>query len=263
MSPDRYLDREGARIAYQLTGTGAPVGYAHGVLLSRDAIRRFELFDFDALATGRKLLTYDQRGHGRSTGRPVAGDYRFEHVAEDLLALLDAASIDQPADFAGSSLGSAAVLHAAVAAPQRFRRLALLIPPVSWESGPAQAKQWYFDTADDLDRLGAAEWRRRWAAAEPLPIFADYPKFDLTPDVPDELIPAALRGVGSSELPAPDAIAALDHPALILTWDTDPLHPVSTAERLHELLPNSTLHVSKTAADVKSWTNRVTEFFSR
>ncbi|MER7083815.1 hypothetical protein SAMN02982929_01802 [Saccharopolyspora kobensis] len=103
---------------------------------------------------------------------------------------------------------------------------------------------------------------RQWAVAEPLPIFADYPKFDLAPDVPDELIPAALRGVGSSELPAPEAIAALDHPALILTWDTDPLHPVSTAERLHELLPNSTLHVSRTAEDVKSWTGRVTGFFA-
>ncbi|SFM82824.1 hypothetical protein SAMN05421805_1011677 [Saccharopolyspora antimicrobica] len=56
--------------------------------------------------------------------------------------------------------------------------------------------------------------------------------------------------------------AALEHPALILAWDTDPLHPVSTAERLHELLPNSALHVSKTAEDVKSWTNRVIQFFS-
>ncbi|KAA5830548.1 alpha/beta fold hydrolase [Saccharopolyspora hirsuta] len=263
MSPDRYLDRGGARIAYQLTGTGAPVGYAHGVLLSRDAVRRFELFDFDALGLGRQLLTYDQRGHGRSTGRPAADDYRFETAAGDLLALLDAAGIDQPADFAGSSWGCAAVLHAAVAAPRRFRRLALLIPPVSWESGPVQAKQWYFDTADDFDRLGAAGWRQQWARADPVPIFADHPKFDLAPDVADELIPAALRGVGSSELPAPEAISALEHPALILAWDTDPLHPVATAERLHELLPNSALHVSRTAEDVTSWTGRVADFFAR
>ena len=35
------------------------------------------LFDFDTLSAGGSLLTFDQRGHGRSTGRPVAADYTF------------------------------------------------------------------------------------------------------------------------------------------------------------------------------------------
>lgn len=103
MSKDRYFTRDGATIAYQYTGTGAPLGYAHGVFLSRDAVRRMELFDFDALSAGRSLLTFDQRGHGRSTGRPVVTDYTFANVALDLLGALDAAGVDEPIDFAGSS----------------------------------------------------------------------------------------------------------------------------------------------------------------
>ncbi|RAS65840.1 pimeloyl-ACP methyl ester carboxylesterase [Lentzea atacamensis] len=260
---DQYVTRAGAKIAYELSGSGALLGYAHGVFLSRKAVRRLHLLDFDALAADRQLLTYDQRGHGNSTGRPVADDYRFENFTLDLLALLDDLDIDEPIDFMGSSLGCDVALRAAIAEPDRFRRLVLIIPPVAWEEGPNQARRWYTDNAEIIESRGAAHWRQEWARREPLPIFADYPAFDLTPDIPDELLAPILRGIGESDLPAPDEIAALRHPALILTWDTDPLHPVSTAERLHELLPESTLHVSTTVPDVQTWTSRITGFLSR
>jgi pimeloyl-ACP methyl ester carboxylesterase len=260
MSQDSYFTREGATIAYQYTGSGSPLGYAHGVFLSRDAVRRLGLFDFDLLGAGRGLLTYDQRGHGRSTGRPVAADYTFDNVAADLLGLLDAAGIDEPIDFAGSSLGVATALRAAVTAPERFRRLVLLIPPVAWESGPDQARQWYTDTADRIEEIGPAAWRAEWAAAEPLPIFADYPKFDLTPEIPDELLAPILRGIGGSDLPAPEELAALRVPTLILTWETDPLHPVATAVRLRDLIPGSELVVAKSVPDIQTWTARTAEF---
>lgn len=262
MATDRYLTRNGATIAYELTGSGRPVGYAHGVFLSRDAVRQMEVFDFDTIGRGRSLLTYDQRGHGRSTGRPVADDYRFANVGDDLLGLLDAADIDEPMDFTGSSLGVATALYATLAAPERFRRLVLVIPPVAWETGPQPARQWYLDTADVIESRGATAWRKEWASAPPLPIFADYPKFDLTPDVADELLPHILRGIGMSDLPDPDRLATLSQPTLILVWDRDPLHPVATAQRLHETIPDSTLHVAHTVEDVKTWTQRTLDFLA-
>ncbi len=260
---DRYVTRAGATIAYELTGSGTPLGYAHGVFLSRAAVRRLHLLDFDRLGSGRTFLTYDQRGHGHSTGRPVADDYRFENFSLDLLALLEEIQLDEPMDFIGSSLGCDVALRAAIAEPGRFRRLVLIIPPVSWEEGPNQTRQWYTDHADAIESRGAAHWRQEWKQTPPLPIFSDYPAFDLTPDIPDELLAPILRGIGESELPAPEAITALPHSALILTWETDPLHPVSTAERLHELMPGSSLHVSTTVADVQTWTDRIADFLAR
>ncbi|ONI70875.1 alpha/beta hydrolase [Actinosynnema sp. ALI-1.44] len=260
MPEDRHFTRDGARIAYQYTGSGRPLGYAHGVFLSRDAVRRMGLFDFDTLSAGRSLLTFDQRGHGQSTGRPVDADYGFANVGLDLLGVLDDAGVAEPIDFTGSSWGAAAALHAAVIAPERFGSLVLIIPPVAWEDGPVQARQWYTDTADEVDRLGGAAWRAKWAAADPLPIFADYPKFDLTPQVPDELLPAVLRGIGQSDLPPQDLVARLRLPTLIMTWETDPLHPPATAQRLHDLIPGSRLHIAASVADVRTWTAKTAEF---
>lgn len=261
MTDAEYRTSDGVTIAYEFTGRGRPIGYAHGVLLSREAVRGLQLFDIDAVARGRRLLTYDQRGHGRSSGRAVAEDYRFEQAAADLLGVLDAAAVDGPIDFVGSSLGGAAVVYAALAEPERFRRLAVLIPPVSWEVGSRQAREWYPDTARRIQQIGPTEWRREWKQAAPLPIFADYPLARFEPDVPDELLSSVVRGVGLSELPHPDALVRLRHPTLILAWDTDPLHPVATAAHLHRLLPNSTLYVADSVPEVRTWTRRTADFF--
>ncbi|WP_442916471.1 alpha/beta fold hydrolase [Lentzea sp. DG1S-22] len=87
---------------------------------------------------GRSPAADLRPGHGRSTGRPIADDYRVENFTLDLLVLLDELDLDEPIDFMGSSLGCHVALRAAIAAPGRFRRLVLIIPPVAWEEGPDQ-----------------------------------------------------------------------------------------------------------------------------
>lgn len=77
----------------------------------------------------------------------------------------------------------------------------------------------------------------------------------------DEVLSSVLRGAGLSDLPAAAELATLEHPTLILAWDTDPLHPVSTAEQLHALLPGSILHIARTVSEVQTWTQRAARFF--
>ncbi|CAJ1505520.1 alpha/beta fold hydrolase [[Mycobacterium] burgundiense] len=264
MPNDQHFVTTGATIAYQLNGPdiAVPIGYGHGVLMSRTIVRGLGVFDIDAIAEGRRLLTYDQRGHGLSSGRPEPADYRFEQAATDLLGVLDVAGLDEPIDFAGSSLGAAAALYAVLDAPERFRRLALLIPPVAWETGPDQRRQWYFETADLIDDIGPTAWRQRWAEAPPLPIFADYPQGQFTPGVSDAVASSALRGVGSSDLPDPHRLTSIRQPTLVLAWDTDPLHPTATAERIADLIPDCTLHVARTVDEVQSWTRLTATFFN-
>ena len=51
-------------------------------------------------------------------------------------------------------------------------------------------------------------------------------------------------------------------PALILAWRGDPSHPLSTAERLAELLPNAELHVADSDDDIRAWPVRIREYLA-
>ncbi|WP_377268084.1 alpha/beta fold hydrolase [Peterkaempfera sp. SMS 1(5)a] len=265
------LDRPGAELDWSSEGQGPLLVYAHGMFGSRASEDRWGLFDWTALpASGRRLARYDARAHGRSTGRPEPDDYRWPRLADDLLAVLDQLQAVGPVDVAGASMGAGSLLTAAVREPARFRRLVLMIPPTAWETRPAAA-QGYLARADDVERDGLPAFLAASSGATPPPVFVeafaslgpeDAAAVAAGPDVSVSLLPSLLRGAAVSDLPDPGALAALPHPALILTWEGDPVHPVSTAERLAELLPCAELHISATAAEVRGWAARIADFLA-
>jgi pimeloyl-ACP methyl ester carboxylesterase len=71
---------------------------------------------------GHAVLAPDLPGHARSEGMPLAS---VEAIADWLLALLDAAGVDEAA-FVGHSMGSLVALEAAARAPARARRLVMV-----------------------------------------------------------------------------------------------------------------------------------------
>jgi pimeloyl-ACP methyl ester carboxylesterase len=93
------------------------------------------------------------------------------------------------------------------------------------------------------------------------PIFEHVPGYGV-PTTAHELLPPLFRGAGASDLPSPQLLAGVRVPALILAWATDPVHPIGTAERLAEILPAATLHVSDTTGDIRSWAARAAAFFA-
>jgi len=256
------LERPGAVLAYDSLGggDGAPVVQAHGMLLSRAAEARLDLIDWSPIvATGRRHVRYDARAHGESSGRPQPDDYQWPTLAQDLIALAEESSPGRPVDGIGASLGTATLIWAALQAPTRFRRLVLTVPPTAWETRAAQGGV-YRAAADLVEREGAAPWL---AAARKLgtpPIFADLPNYSFVLDVAASLLPSVLRGAARSDLPGPEELRGLRQPTLLLAWDTDPMHPISTAERLAALLPHVELHVARTSAEVRGWGARAAAF---
>jgi len=108
-----FVDNEGARIAWSTYGAGQPVVLLHGGLGHRGNWG----YQVPALVeAGYRAILIDSRGHGRSTRD--SQPYRYELMASDVLAVLDALHV-QRAAFIGWSDGACTALILGRQAPQR------------------------------------------------------------------------------------------------------------------------------------------------
>lgn len=240
----------GADLDVELSDEGGhPVVQLHGLTSSRHRDRLMDL-DLGRGLSGTRLLRYDARGHGHSTGRSVPEDYRWPALAEDLLALLDEWFPGERVHGVGPSMGTGTLLHAAVRDPARFAGLTLLVPATAWRTRAAKAEI-YRKNARLIEEQGLDAFLAADLGAPRPPATAGTP--ETGPDVTEALLPALFRGAALSDLPDPAAIATLEVPTTVLAWIDDPAHPVSTAEALVELLPNSTMEIARTPADLARW----------
>lgn len=240
----------GAELDVELSDEGGhPVVQLHGLTSSRQRDRLLDL-DLGRGLSGTRLIRYDARGHGRSTGRPVPEDYRWSVLADDLLRLLDTWFPGEQVHGVGPSMGTGTLLHAAVRDPGRFAGLTLVVPPTAWATRTAKAAD-YLRAAEVVEQEGMAAFIEAGRLAPRPPATVDTP--DTLPEVSEELLPSLLRGAALADLPAAEQLADIDVPTTILAWIDDPAHPVSTAEALAALWPAAQLDVARTPADLARW----------
>lgn len=247
-------------LALSRVGSGLPFVWCHGLTSSRANEDARSLLDWSTVVgAGRELLRYDAPGHGLTGGPSDPAAYEWPRLARDLLELLDELELGF-VSAGGASMGCATVLHAVVRAPERFDRIVLTCPPTAWDTRAAQVEG-YEKAAAFVEAQGKDALTRASRAVPRPAIFLDEP--DPPPaDIPEALMPAVLRGAAASDLPGPREIEGITSPALVLAWDTDPGHPVSTATRLAELLPHAELHVAYDMGDIRAWPQRVAAFLS-
>ena len=119
----------GVELYERRIGSGPPVVVLHG---GPGAHHDYLLPGFDALARGRELIYYDQRGGGRS---PVAREVPVGW--QDQVADLEVLRIHWELDrltLAGYSWGGLLAELYAIEHPQRVERLALVSPAPAWRS---------------------------------------------------------------------------------------------------------------------------------
>ena len=98
----KYARNRGHRIAYDRIGQGPTVVLQHGFLDNRQS---WKLLGYvDALADKFTVITVDSLGHGDSDKPSDAGCYVRQQRADDIVAVLNAESIDQ-AHYVGYSMG--------------------------------------------------------------------------------------------------------------------------------------------------------------
>ena len=117
------LEVGGVTIAYRAEGPAeGPVIVLLHALASNSAT--WSKLTRVLVATGRRVITPDLRGHGRSAW---TGDYRLDSVQRDVIGVLDALDIAD-FDLIGHSLGGHIAALLAGRRPDRVRKLVLEDP---------------------------------------------------------------------------------------------------------------------------------------
>lgn len=195
-----------------------------------------------ALAARFRVLRYDSRGHGGSEVPP--GPYTLEQMADDVVALLDAAGVART-HFVGMSMGGLVGMTLALVHPDRVRSLVLCDTTACY--GPAGQAMW-------RDRLHVAETAgmteeliERTMAIWFTPDFLAHGRLPV--DRVREMLrstdprgyAAAIRAIGFVDLRP--RIAAIRCPTLVVVGQDDPGTPPAMAREIAERIPGARLEV--------------------
>ncbi len=235
----------GVEIFVRRIGEGRPVVVLHG---GPGADHEYLRPGFDALARGRELIYYDQRGGGRS---PVPREVPVgwtEQVA-DLEALREVWSLDRMS-IAGYSWGGLLALLYALEHPHRVERLALVSPAPTWRAARERFEQTF--SHRNLDPVLQEERRllRESGLRERDPAAFQQRIFELSvapyfhdPARARELTPFRVVGRTQQEVWAslgdydlrPRLSELRDIPSLVLHGESDPI-PIEAAGTTAELI---------------------------
>lgn len=222
--------------SYDLAGSGDPVVLVHGL---GSSARDWEA-QLPALTPRFRVLTYDVRGHGK-TSRP-RGPYSVAQFAADLAALMDHLG-HKPAHVVGISMGGMIAFQLAVDRPDLVRSLTIV------NSGPALVPHRLAEHAAVWSRIAITKLRGPAAMGGVLaPRLFPYPDQEALrktflegwAENDKDAYYAALRAIiGWSVL---DRIDRVRCPVLVIAADHD-YTPVSAKEAYLRLLPGATLKV--------------------
>ncbi|MFM7201915.1 MAG: alpha/beta fold hydrolase [Myxococcota bacterium] len=255
-----FLHHRGFEQHHTLRGQGSPLVWAHGLYMSADKDEAFFGF-FDALAAQHRLLTFDARGHGRSSATSSAHDYTFDALAADLDGLIEAvelrqssdgAGIQQPLALVGGSMGGMTALTYAFHHPERVRRLVLFQPTCVGDDvvSVGRIARMLLRTIERQGMRKAAElfvslgpWAEL-ARHEPERVAQLQASFE---QQNIEGIRAASEGVTTRDGFNPERLEqlrSLQLPVLLIADPSDPSHPLHSAEQLAAVLPQARLVVA-------------------
>lgn len=232
---------DGTRIAFEVFGPadGEPLVLIHGL----GADRRGWIFQRRALGARYRCVVLDNRGVGRSDKPP--GPYDLEIMADDVVAVLDAAGLDS-AHLLGASMGGVLAQIVAVRHPERVRSLVLACTAcrhLPWRR--ELLAEWAAEAEADGMRafaqrnlkwlVGSRSLRRFWPAMGvlgPLAINVAVPSFV-----------AQVRAILAIDDDLRFELRHIGVPVLVLVGSQDILTPRGDAEELASLIPGAELAV--------------------
>jgi 3-oxoadipate enol-lactonase len=205
-----------------------------------------------------RVLTFDTRGHGRSSAPAAAADYanyHFDALVSDVATLLDALKIEKP-DFVGLSMGGMLGQAFAIKHPGRLKSLTIADSVCEWPAGSAetfasrveQARQGGMKAVlqGSLDRWFTAPYRQSNTA-----------EIDA---IAQMILTTKVDGYAGCSYSIPrinftKELAGIKAPILVMTGRHDPATTVALAEQIHEASPGSILEIIEGAAHLSNVEN--------
>jgi len=229
-------------------GGAGPVVLLHGLT----GTRRYVVMGSRTLErSGYRVLAYDARGHGHSTPAPARA-YRYEHLAADLRAVLDASGIER-AVLAGASMGAHTAVRFALEHPERVAALAIITPAYEPASAGVQAELARWDAlARGLREGGVEGFVRAYDLASLPPSWRSTVETVLRQrlgahDHPDAVADALEVVPRSRPFEDMAELARLTAPTLVVASrdEADPTHPLAVGERYARAIPGAKLVVEE------------------
>ncbi len=247
----------GVELAGEEAGEGIPVVLLHGLT----ATRRYVVMGSRALErSGHRVITYDARGHGRSSPAAARDAYAYDDLGGDLIAVLDDRGIEQ-AVLAGASMGAHTLLWAALRVPERVAGLVVITPayePATQED-EARLKRWDA-LADGLEQGGvegfiAAQGRpdvpESWQAT-----VEKVTRQRLSQHEHPSAVADALRAVPRSRpFGTVDELSSISVPVAVVASsdEPDPGHPQAVGEAYASAIPGARLVLDEPGRSPIAW----------
>jgi pimeloyl-ACP methyl ester carboxylesterase len=250
------VESSGVTLAGEDAGEGTPVVLLHGLT----ATRRYVVMGSRALErSGHRVVTYDARAHGASTGAEDPDAYDYDDLVEDLRAVMDDRGIDR-AVLVGASMGAHTAVRMALDHPERVAGLVIATPAFDPEE----------DRDEGLERWDALSEGLRTGGVDG---FVDAYGDPQVPEQWKDTIDKVLRQrLGAHEHPdaVADALHAVPRSRPFESWDelaeiavptvvvasrddADPGHPYAIGERYAEAIPGAELRSEEPGSSPLAW----------
>jgi pimeloyl-ACP methyl ester carboxylesterase len=247
---DSFAEINGLRLRYRLAGDGPLALFGHGLLGCIEQIEEQAPGLLPQLHRDVRLLVYDARGHGQSSGPEDSAHYTWETLGLDMCGFIEHAG-EESAILGGASMGAAAALWAGVERPEAVRALVLMLPPplgFPEMRGPDELQ-----ALAVLDMLAAAV--QNFGLEKTVEIARGFPGFAPTPEEAELrarwllaqnplALTHAIRGLVQAPIHDPERYREIKAPMLVLAQEGDGLHPIRAARLLAEKVPHARLAVA-------------------
>lgn len=237
---------DGTRIHYEVTGkSGAtPVLMIQGLGASKNAWNLQRI----AMATRFRIISFDNRGAGRSD-KPEES-FTLEQMADDAIAVLDAAGIDT-AHVVGASMGGVISQIVAVKFPHRVRSLTLVCTACRNHPWRQELLQTWAKTAADKGMIEVGKVAAQWVMS-PRSFRRLVPAFTwmgpLAALRPRHSFVSQIDAILNTREDLVEQLSTITAPTMVIVGNQDILTPRGDSEEIAERIPNAELVVIAGAA---------------